>query len=691
MKNGVAGMSIGSALADYSFIVMIFLIILMMILPMPLWLTDALIFFSIVASIVMLMMTMYVRDATSFSSYPVLLLTQAIFRIALSVATTRNILVHGETGDIVHAFGEYAISGNIIVGVVIFVLITVVQFIVINKGSERVAEVGARFTLDSIPGKQMSIEADLRAGNIDANEARRQRSRMQAETQFHGAMDGSMKFLTGDAIAGIIMVVVNFVGGMAIGVVQMGMPAKEALHHYTLLTIGDALVAQIPAILTAISSGLLVTRVAAEEESEHSGESVAENTIRQFREQPKALLAGAVITIGMSFLPGFPLFVCLFFGLALLAAWWGVTRASGATSMRPSSVRQAEGEPGLEVMFAADLRGKLDLRRIALNLNGMVDDLSAELGVPLPSARCTLSDDLVKGQYIVFLEGRPVSGGYYDPELHVAVNCVGVLGICGIEGANPVAMAEDSTRYYELSQTDADTVARLEVRVLTAEAFVIHRVRLILMRASSTYIHLDFVRGMLQAVGKRQPELVKEVTKAVAPHRMAEVLRALAAEQIPLREPELILGKLLEIALREKDMAPIVRELRKQMSHLITLQVLSRDGSVYVIQLGPNTQYTLSKALKNSSQGEFFAITLEQARALETQVKELVAEWQIDAGNVALLAPTPLRAALRRLLHNGCPFLPVVTVEELRPDVQIQSFGYVDLPIEQPEDVEEAA
>lgn len=320
------------------------MIIAMLIIPLPTPLVDFLIGLNIVIAILVFMGSFYIERILSFSTFPALLLITTLFRLALSISTSRLILVQADAGEIIASFGEFVIGDSLVVGFVIFAIVTIVQFIVITKGSERVAEVAARFSLDGMPGKQMSIDGDLKAGVIDAKEARERRSTLERESQLYGSFDGAMKFIKGDAIAGIIIIFVNFLGGIAIGVGQLGMDMSEALSTYTLLTIGDGLVAQIPALLIAIGAGFIVTRVNGDEAN------LGRNMMTQLLGHPFVLGIAALLAVGVAMLPGFPVAVFLFIASALVALLYFRYRLEKKTSATTSvaSFAGEEGEPESE-------------------------------------------------------------------------------------------------------------------------------------------------------------------------------------------------------------------------------------------------------------------------------------------------------------------------------------------------------
>ncbi len=390
------------AFADIALAALVVLVVGLMIVPLPTWILDLLISANLSAAIAILLVVLYVPDAIGIATFPTLLLLTTLFRLALNVASTRLILLQANAGEVIRAFGTFVVRGNYVVGAVVFLVLTIIQFVVIAKGSERVAEVGARFVLDAMPGKQMAVDAELRSGAIDGNEARRRRRLLQRESQFYGAMDGAMKFVKGDVIASIVIVIVNLLGGLAIGTAMKGMPVALALKRYGLLTIGDGLVTQIPALVLSTAAGVLVTRVASEEADTPLGDELA----RQLLGVPKALQVAGVFVGGLAIVPGLPTFPFLAIGAALLLVGRARARAKSVEDHRAATEptpkdrgRIGSREPtfvplvvpwALEV--SADLEAMLDadpngLRAMAVRLR---EQVFAELGVPLPAPRVRL-------------------------------------------------------------------------------------------------------------------------------------------------------------------------------------------------------------------------------------------------------------------------------------------------------------
>lgn len=677
----------GIHVSDYCFIFVIFLIILMMVIPLPLAIMDVLVFFSLSFAVLTLMMTLYVAKPIYFSSFPVILLTLAVFRISLSVSTTRNILIHGETGDIIAAFGEFAIAGNIIVGIVIFLIITVVQFVVINKGSERVAEVGARFSLDALPGKQMSIDADVRAGSLDTSSAQTKRSTLQKESEFHGAMDGSMKFLKGDAIAGVVIMFVNFLGGLTIGMGQRGLTFDAAIEQYTTLTIGDGLVAQIPSIFTAISAGILVTRIT-NGDNGHSTHSLASGILKQFRDQPNAILAAAIVVAGVAFFPGFPLAICLMFAATLFVTYLFVKNRREEPRESPRHQLSSFTNVTLvdldqvyttEVLLSPKLAQCFSAKEFDFRLGKAIAGLSKAMLIPYPYAICSLSSELETGQYLVTVNGQPSFGGALQSNHVYAVNCDKILSIAGVE-AEEFKLPDDGSRHFSFASSEAGKVRAFGVEVMTPDEFVISRIKSKLLADSDRYLNFEYVTVLLAEYSKHFPEAAKELQKAVSPMKLYEILRILVSEQVPLRDYRSLFEHVLEASAQSETPYDIVQNVRCASSQVLTLQALCCDGQIYCVTLGERILSALNDGLMHSAQGPKVALAPEQHEALMGAIYNTWQSWQLEVGKLVLLAPIEIRMALRRLLQHRFPMLRVLAVEELRPDVRVDVFGHIELP-----------
>jgi type III secretion protein V len=410
---------LASSRNDLVLAVILVSIVFMMILPLPVLVVDILIGLNMTISAVLLMVALYLPTPLAFSSFPSVLLVTTLFRLGISIATTRLILLQGDAGSIIETFGNFVVGGNLVVGLVVFLILTIVQFVVITKGAERVAEVAARFSLDAMPGKQMSIDGDMRAGTIDMAEAKRRRQIVEKESQLYGAMDGAMKFVKGDAIAGIIIVAINLLGGMMIGVLQRGMPADKAVQTYSILSIGDGLIAQIPALFIAICAGVIVTRVQSGDEPSNVGKDIGAQVLAQ----PRALMIGGAIALGMGLIPGMPTPVFLVLALGLIGLGVGLRprrqvddktgEVTEVPALAPSSgTKPARKNDGTDefvptvplILDVADgLRKSLDANALNDGLIEIRRSLYFELGVPFPGIFLRFGEGIEAGTYSVLL------------------------------------------------------------------------------------------------------------------------------------------------------------------------------------------------------------------------------------------------------------------------------------------------
>jgi type III secretion protein V len=626
------------AFADIALAALVVLVVGLMIVPLPTWILDLLISANLSAAIAILLVVLYVPDAIGIATFPTLLLLTTLFRLALNVASTRLILLQANAGEVIRAFGTFVVRGNYVVGAVVFLVLTIIQFVVIAKGSERVAEVGARFVLDAMPGKQMAVDAELRSGAIDGNEARRRRRLLQRESQFYGAMDGAMKFVKGDVIASIVIVIVNLLGGLAIGTAMKGMPVALALKRYGLLTIGDGLVTQIPALVLSTAAGVLVTRVASEEADTPLGDELA----RQLLGVPKALQVAGVFVGGLAIVPGLPTFPFLAIGAALLLVGRARARAKSVEDHRAATEptpkdrgRIGSREPtfvplvvpwALEV--SADLEAMLDadpngLRAMAVRLR---EQVFAELGVPLPAPRVRLRLDLGARQVVLSLHEVPAR----------------VLSVpAGVEGEELVAW----------------------VRIQSLE----------LLRArAADFLGLAEVQRLLDELEQFAPATVRSVVpKPVTLVLLTEVLRRLVEERVNVRDLRAILEALSTAAASEKDPLNLAEFVRSQMRRAITFRLTGGLGQLDVVLLDPLLEDTIRRAIARTAAGAFLSLPPQAARDVLEAVRRAFSGLAGDRPAVILTQPD-IRRFVRKLIEPEMPNVWVVSFAELLPEVSLK-------------------
>ena len=541
-QSAAANSKSGSPLSRYTDIALvagIVAIIALMIVPLPNWAIDILVAVNISGGILLLLLAIYISNPLEFSVFPSVLLISTLFRLALSIATTRMILLHGEAGHIIQTFGDMVAGGNLVVGLVVFLIITVVQFIVIAKGSERVAEVAARFSLDAMPGKQMSIDSDLRSGLIDKDEARRRRRMLENESKLNGSLDGAMKFVKGDAIAGIIIIIINLLGGLTIGVLQQDMTLSDATVKYSILTIGDGMVSQIPALLGAMSAGLLVTRTTDDEHDKHLGDAIG----RQLTAKPRVLLMGGGLCVLFSAVPGFPTVVFMALGLAFFAAGFMLTpslRARWEKLVQPTLSAVMRRSPTAPVLMSAE----------AVQVRPTVPLL---LEVPVGRLDAQESHSLLAG-----LEG------VLD---HFQLNLGMRLPRIDVHAMRP---DEDKPAVWRLLAYEVP-IAEGELQQEDTVPSLVNEVRESLRRHVNLFMGTQEANLLLTRAAIDLPDVVKETLRALPLARVAEILRRLVEEEVAIRNLRDILETLADTAQREKDVYALTEltriGLQRQISH----------------------------------------------------------------------------------------------------------------------------
>ncbi|HEV3030125.1 MAG TPA: flagellar biosynthesis protein FlhA [Polyangia bacterium] len=635
-------------------------IVAMMIVPLPTPLLDLLLSVNIAAAVTLLLVSLYVSEALKIATFPTLLLLTTLFRLALEISATRLILLRADAGQVIHAFGNFVVAGNLVVGAVIFVILTVVQFIVISKGAERVAEVAARFTLDAMPGKQMSIDAELRAGHIDARTARTRRAALARESQLFGAMDGAMKFIKGDAIAGIIVLAVNVVGGLVIGVLQRGMDVGAAARLYTVLTIGEGLVAQIPALFVSTAAGIIVTRVASEEqESGAGGSHLGREVARQVFAQPKALAIAAGLLALLAMVPGLPALPFLALAAAMGAVAWRLLRAPAAANAANSETAAGASDGA----GADDAEGTLPspvLTPVAVELSR---DLAETLGSPDPKG---------KGVFMSEVVPRVRERLFAELGLSLPVVCLraGADGLA--DGAFVVRLNEVPLARGEIARADwAAAGARLGDEILA-----------LMRRYGHELVGVQETQALLDGLERTHPALVREVVpKLVSPVLLADVLRRLVEEGISLRNLRDVLGALAEWAPHERDPVVLAEHVRAALRRAITFQHARSGGVLAAYMLDGLIEDAIRGAIHKTPTGSYLALEPQLSRDIMAAVSRVLGPEASAAGAppFVLLTNAEIRRYVRRLVEPEHPDLAVLSYQELAPEAQIRPLGRISI------------
>lgn len=663
---------------ELALVVLMTAIIGMLIVPLPTFLVDTLIGLNLLIAILIFLSSFYVERILSFSTFPSVLLFTTLMRLALSVSTSRLILVDADAGHIVSAFGEFVVADNLVVGFVIFAIVTIVQFIVITKGSERIGEVVARFSLDGMPGKQMGIDADLRAESIDAAGAQKRRREVEKESQLYGSYDGAMKFVKGDAIAGIVIVFVNLFGGIAVGVLQHGMAFSEALQVFTLLTIGDGLVAQIPALLICISAGFVVTRVGGEERN--LGASIIDEL---FSSQRTLVIAGLLVFL-LGVLPGFPMLVFALLGTALLAlAAWRMRQAAattGESAGAPGTARAlthaggAAGAGGTAATAPNETVPLLLLVPAAHHRHWSDGHLEAELretlhlraGMQLPPMVMRPHD--AEG-YRVTVMINEIVATHADIVLdHVRVMAdsdeLRMLG----EGLQLPARSGPPQLW--LPQERVDQLHAMGIATRSAHEEVVQLVHDALMRNIGELFGIQETKHLLDDVEKRFPELLKEVHRHIPVQRVAEVLQRLQREAVSIRNMKVILETLAQWGQREKDVILLVEHVRAGLARYLSAQH-AREDRITAVLLAPETEETVRAGIRQSQGAAFLNLDPAVADQLLDRIVIAFEPLLASRPHAVLLVSPDVRRFMKRFTETRLPSLAVLSFAEISDAVSI--------------------
>ena len=685
--------------SDLILALFIIVIIMMIIIPLSPGVLDNMIALNLTASVVLLMVALYIPKAVNLSIFPSLLLITTLFRLGIEISATRQILLHAYAGHIIYTFGNLVVGGNFVVGGIIFLIITIVQFIVVTKGAERVAEVAARFTLDAMPGKQMSIDADMRSGVIDANQARELRLMLTKESQLYGAMDGAMKFVKGDVIASIVIAIINIIGGLIVGSVMHGMSLYQAAQIYTLLSIGGGLVTQIPSLLISMTAGIVTTRVSSEKKDSHLGKEISS----QLLGQPKGVMIAAVVIFGLGCVPGFP--TTIFFVLAGLLGgvgfftWYkakkgGTTAAGGLVSSKTDTdveghavVRGGVDDYALTLPVILEV-GKTLSSTIKKDKQGLtfVDDmipkmrlaLYQDLGVRFPGVHVrTDSPTLESDEYSIFLNEVPVLRGKILENLLLTNENPDNLKRYNIpftttKNSNGQPSIWVDTKYQEIMQKAGIKYWKpLDVMILHLSYFF--------KQHASDFIGIQEVRGILEFIEKSYPDLVKEVTRLVPLQKLTEIFKRLVQEQISIKDLRTILEALSEWAQTEKDTVLLTEYVRSSLKRYISYKYSLGQSVLSVYLLDPEIEDMVRGAIKQTSAGSYLALDPDSVQLILHAMRTTIVPTPVGGQTPVLLTAIDVRRFVRKLIEGEFPEMAVVSYQEIVPEIRIQPLGRVHL------------
>ncbi|MBA4243191.1 flagellar biosynthesis protein FlhA [Ectopseudomonas hydrolytica] len=665
----------------------------MVMLPIPPFLLDVLFTFSIALSIVVLLVSIYALRPLDFAVFPTILLAATLLRLALNVASTRVVLLnghdgHGAAGQVIQAFGEVVIGGNYVVGIVVFAILMIINFVVVTKGAGRISEVSARFTLDAMPGKQMAIDADLNAGLIDQAEAKRRRSEVAQEADFYGSMDGASKFVRGDAIAGLLILFINLIGGIAIGVLQHSLAFAEAGKVYTLLTIGDGLVAQIPSLLLSTAAAVMVTRVS-------TSEDMGSQVHRQMFASPRALAVAAAILIAMGLVPGMPHFSFISLGLvAAGGAYWiahknrkvkeaEVKEVQRQQELLPAQKAQEVKELGWDDVTPVDMVGlEVGYRLIPLvdrnqggqllaRIKGVRKKLSQEMGFLMPSVHIRDNLDLAPNAYRLTLMGVSVAEAEVYPDRELAINPGQVFGpLNGIAAKDPAFGLEAVW----IDPSQRDQAQSLGYTVVDASTVVATHLNQILHKHAHELLGHEEVQQLMQLLAKSSPKLAEELVPGlVSLSTLLKVLQALLQEQVPVRDIRTIAEAIANVAPKSQDPAAMVAAVRVSLARAIVQSIVGLEPELPVITLEPRLEQILLNSLQKAGQGSEDGILLEpgMAEKLQRSLVEAAQRQEMLGKPVILLVAGPIRAMLSRFARLAVPSMHVLAYQEIPDNKQV--------------------
>jgi flagellar biosynthesis protein FlhA len=673
---------------DIAILISIIGIVLMMVVPLPLLLLDVLLMVNITLALIILLVSMNTKEALEFSIFPSLLLITTLFRLALNISTTRNILAKHEAGNVVATFGSFVSEGNIVVGLVVFLILVIVQFIVITKGAERVAEVGARFTLDAMPGKQMSIDADLNSGLINEQQARDRRRKIEKEADFYGAMDGASKFVKGDAIAGIIILIINLIGGLIIGMTQAGMSFAEASATFSVLTIGDGLVSQIPALLISTAAGLIVTRSASEG-------NLASDLTSQLLSYPKLLyiVSGTILLLGTFT----PISIYISYPIALILFLTARKMQSNLQRKEVEDVQKEEEQQIEEVRSPESVISLLQVDPIEFEFGyGLIPladtqqggDLldriilirrqcALELGVVVPVIRIRDNIQLKPNEYMIKIKGNTVARGELLLNHYLAMSPgIDDESISGIETTEP-AFGLPAIWIDEAMKERAELSG---YTVVDPPSVVATHLTEVIKKHAHELVGRQETKTLVESVKESYPALVDDlIPSMLSIGDVQKVLSKLLREKISVRDLVTILEALADNGGYTKDPEILTEYVRQSLSRQITQQYAPSGDSLKVITVGPALEKRISEAVQQSDQGSYLALDPSSSQMIYHRLTEQVNK-AIQAGQqpVILTSPT-IRMYLRQLLERTMQDIPVLSYSELEPSVEIQSMGVVNL------------
>ncbi|MBQ7155350.1 MAG: flagellar biosynthesis protein FlhA [Synergistaceae bacterium] len=699
--------------SDIGVALLMVLIIIMMVVPLPTWLIDMLLAMNITLGVVTLLVTFYVKRALDLSIFPTLLLISTLFRLSLNVSTTRLILLYGNAGELINAFGNFVVGGNYVVGIIMFLILVIIQMLVITKGAERVAEVAARFTLDAMPGKQMSIDADLNSGLIDEQGAKQRRQDIQREADFYGAMDGASKFVKGDAIAGLIITTINIIGGLSIGIFMRGMDAAQAAGHYSLLTVGDGLVGQIPALLMSTAMGVIVTRAAASSE-------LGPDLINSFTRYPRPLYIASGMLLSLGLIPGLP--TVPFVGLSMLMGALGYTVSreaavqaisaeeaglsapqaggapqAGAPGAPGAPAGQAQGEaPKAEPVSPEDVMKLLTVEPMEAEIGyaiiplidpgqggDMLDrigtirkQMALEMGIVVPPIRIRDNIQIKPTEYILRVKGAEAGRGELLPDHYLAMNTGAVAEeLIGVPTKEPAF----GLPALWISPDLRDKAEAMGYTVVDAPSVLATHLSEVIRKNGAELLTRQEVQKLTDMVKENSPAVVNDLLASLSLGEIQKVLQNLIREQIPIRDLVTIFEALADYGKMSRSVDFLTERAREALSRLISLKIQGPDGIITAATLSPNWEQKITAGVDGDlARGWQLNLDPREVQKMIAAISRAMEEMIAKGLPPVLLVHPDVRLIVRRLIEGSIANIFVVSYNEITRGVQIKTVGMVE-------------
>ncbi len=665
----------------------ILFILVIMILPVPAMLLDILLTISITLSVIIMLVSLYILEPLQFSTFPSVLLIVTLYRLALNVATTRRILLFGSegeyaAGEVIRAFGQFVVGGNYAVGLIIFLILVIINFVVITKGSTRIAEVAARFTLDAMPGKQMSIDADLNAGLIDDQEARRKRQDIQRQADFYGAMDGASKFVRGDAIAGLLITAINILGGLIIGVVQYDMSMGEAAKIFTTLTVGDGLVAQIPALIVSTSAGIIITRAA-------ETTDLSEQLVNQLFKNVRVLMLSGSILLFLALVPGLPKLSFII----LSAIMFSLAAVSRRSKIRELAEEQEEAvkPPEENVMDLLEV-DQMELE-IGFNLIPLVDpskggtllerikslrkQIALDMGFIVPPIRIRDNLQIGQNEYLILIKGSKVALGEIFPDKLLAMNPEGKLD--KVEGI----ITKEPTFGLEAKWIDKSMRERGEMEgytIVDPETVIITHLSEVIKNNAHELLGRQEVQELIDKVREKNPKLVDDLIPNVLDlGTVLMVLQNLLKERVSIRNLKYILEILAAYGVKHKRVDDLVERVRASLKRQITESLIGADNKLYIFTLPSKVEQFIAENIQDTDEGKEVVMDPQSAQKILKSIMQKVDEIVSKGISPVLVVSPPIRLSIRRFIERFIPNLNVISHNEISENVAIESMGTLEI------------